>query len=217
MGKVATGGLHPLLGTGVARRPTIKNMVVSDAQTLFKETQDTITADIQWLKKIRKRDFDTLMLRLSAASTKMAGIVENPLAASLAEDLMSLSSLIDERRIFFEKLQTTAATFVNVLLLSKHAAILISMPLPLKSYVLSTIALALVSTFHAKDWSLCLALARASLTKPVDKLDRGIFLDNGQGVPKIWECIRFSARRKYMSYSWGKWSSVVALASLCQS
>ena len=87
--------------------------IIQQGEAFLEESKAQCSPEALWDRRIRNRDFETLLVKLACRAPKLANILCNPQAASLAEDMFTLSTQLEEMKVFFADVRSNPEKFVE--------------------------------------------------------------------------------------------------------
>ena len=120
--------------------------VVESGHQLLMDVQQQLSAEALWDRRVRSRDFENTLAKLSAKASKLAHIVHNDQAAALSESLFNASTSIEEQRGLFSELRSSPERYTTHEMHPKDLAIFKRLPLNLKSNILVSMGFTCLNT-----------------------------------------------------------------------
>ena len=94
--------------------------MISAAKELLVDCEKMFSLTPFWERKVRARDFASMLSKLSSKATKLASFVTSAEAANLGDTLLNIVMRIEEQRSLFDRLHCTPEKFVMEELLWHH-------------------------------------------------------------------------------------------------
>ena len=99
-----------------------------------------------WERKVRARDFASMLANLSSKATKLASFVTSAEAANLGDTLLNTATRIEEQRSLFDRLHCTPEKFVMELMDGRDTKMFKGLPLELECKIMVSVAFSLISS-----------------------------------------------------------------------
>lgn len=141
-------------------RATAADMLVDSAGKMLAQYEKDVTAEAQWNKRMRVRDFETMQGKLTGKANKVATLIGHASAADVAQRLFDFSVMLQERKDLFEQLRTDPEEIINTQLDRTRFDILSRTPVSLCANIVSNTAFTILARPEAARWTLCVKLAK---------------------------------------------------------
>lgn len=94
------------------RKKWTNDGLTESGRALLKECQAQMAAELLWDRRVRARDFETTLARISAKASKLSQIINKQEAAQVSAKLLKLSTTAEEHRSLFASLRSDPGPYI---------------------------------------------------------------------------------------------------------
>ena len=99
-----------------------------------------------WDRKVRHRDLETTLSKLSSRASKLAHMIGNTDASQLADSMFNLSTSIEEHKIFFEQIRNTPSDLILSPMSERHSLLFSKLDEELRSSIIVSVAFSIMDS-----------------------------------------------------------------------